>query len=277
MKSWLRIGSCILLTAACGRDSSSGSQSPTPAPTPTVDSAPSPPAAGLGGARPSPYEIDLRRRNERGDDEVLKLTEVGARYGIARAGRRVALRYDLGPAQLDEIHEVLGEQHFDRLQTEIVGSAPSSGTSLRVKAGAAQYSVSAMGRRAPVAADRTAYDEALGAVLAALPADSDPGPDAATLEIRWDPETEEHSAAIDLDVADALAGVVRRDGIAPNVDLVFTQPITLTARLRQGSPPKSDTIELDLHEHSRLRLSYDSATETVVATPTSARSPSATP
>lgn len=243
-----------MLALGCG--GSSGS--PAPVPRTAADPAAPGPAAGVDDASalpaelPERLEIELRRRTEAGDDVVLKLTPVGARYGVAHGKARVALSFPLDPDGLAGAYATLRREGFDRIETAPGSDAPLPGTSMRVTAGPARHSVGAMGRQAPLPEHADAYARCVTAVESLLPQ----GTGAAVLHLRWDPALAEQATALDLDAGDAFAGLRRVDEPdgAPHFALHLTEPRTLQVRLRSGTPPQSSTLTVPAAPDSGLRV-----------------------
>jgi len=207
--------------------------------------------------------VDLRRRSEAGDDVVLKLTEAGARYGVARGKARVALRYRLDPDAFDELYATLRAEAFDRIETEPVETAPTSGTSLRITAGPGRYSASAMGRRKPTEAYAEAYDRCVRAAESLLPADRS----STVVTVRWHASMADRSASIDIDIGEDFVGLVRLPGELPEVELHLARPRELELLLRHGSPPRSSTHHVRAGKELGIEIRYDAEHDRVIARP----------
>lgn len=255
----IRILSVMVLAIGCG----GGANSPTPASEQAAGGqADKPSAAAVAESpRPSPFEIDFRRRSDRGEDEVLKLTEFGARYGIAHGRNRVALRYDLDPAELDAIYEVFTQQSFKTIETQVVASSPTSGSSIRMKAGPSIFTVSAMGRRGPVPDHIPLYDRCAEAVLDALPSEQGP----VVIEVRWDASMADQAAAVDIDVGNVLAGVHPLEGAEHDVAVHLREPRDIQVLVRHSSPPKTTTLDFESDRHAGIALRFDEPSATVQA------------
>lgn len=256
-----------------------GSSDPAPRPAPLREGPDASRSAAVDSGtdlppdRPSPFELDLRRRTDDGDDLVLKLTEGGARYGVARGKARVALRYRSAPEALEEVYATLRDEGFDRIETEPRASGPTSGSSIRVKAGPAHFSVSAMGRMAPTKQWADAYARTAAAAEALLPR----GKSETVVVVQWDPSVGDRAAALDVDLGEDLVGVHRRPGPRPDVELHLARARPLEMLLRTGSPPTSTPLTIEAGRDRGVRVVYDEAESTLVLRPSLDAEPAAQP
>ncbi|MEM7160278.1 MAG: hypothetical protein AAF799_45995 [Myxococcota bacterium] len=215
----------------------------------------------LPAQRPPRIEVDLRRRNDNGDDAVLKLTEAGARYGLAQAKTRVALRYRLEPEALENLYLALRTNGFDRIETG--PSDTSAGSSMRVQAGPGRYSVSAMGRFAPLPDYTQAYANSVEAAEKLLPS----GRSTVTFEIHWDPSMQGKTASLDLDLGEDFVGLERGPGTMPEVTLHVAQERSLQILMRHGTPPASLTLTLDAGKDRGVEVAFDAEVDSAVLRP----------
>jgi len=205
----------------------------------------------LPAGMPEPLEIELRRRTG-GDDSVLKLTPVVARYGLARGKARLAVRYVLTPETLDPIYRVLRSASFDRIDTVPTPDATIDGSSLRVLAGSARYAVSTIGRLSPAPEHAEAYARCVAAAESLLPRERS----GTKVEVRWDPAVVD-AAAIDLDLGEDLVGLHAPAAERPDVDLYVARPRAITARLRHGSPARSTSLTIQAGTDAGLEVAFD--------------------
>lgn len=261
----MKLGTWVAAALVIGCGGSNGNPTPTPAPQAASPSAPATDDLNtdLPPARPSPFEVDLRQRTQDGDDHVLKLTENGARYGVARGKARVALRFPVDPADLDDLYATLRQVGYDRIETQPLGNAPSSGSSMRVKAGPQHVSVSSMGRMQPTEAWTDAYARSVAATEALLPR----GRSETVVEVRWHESMEGRAAAIDVDVGKGFVGVHRLDGSRPDVEIHLAEARPLQMLLRYGSPPTSTPLAIEAGRDRGVEVAYDEQSDAVVLRP----------
>jgi hypothetical protein len=221
---------------------------------------------------PERLELEVRRRSQEGDDQVLKLTPAGARYGLSRGKARIALRYRLDEGALAAAWAVLRREGFDRLESvPRQGATPAGGTSLRASTGTETYTITAMGRQAPAGEDAEAYARCLAAVEELLPA----GRGEVVVQVRWDASMKERSAGLDVDVGDDLVGLHRvAQPLAPALEtfelhLARARPLEL--QLRQGgNAPRSTTLTVRAGEARGVEVAFDAALGEAVLRPLSA-------
>ncbi|MEX1362925.1 MAG: hypothetical protein AB1Z98_07355 [Nannocystaceae bacterium] len=266
MRSPSRAGAVLVFTLGCGGRETGPQPSPAQPSTRQAAEVADGLDTDLPPERPSPLEIDLRERTDDGDDVVLKLTEAGARYGVARGKTRVALRYVVTDAALDDVYGQLRRNRFDRIETKSEGTGPTSGSSMRLKAGPALVSASAMGRTTPTPEWTEAYARSAAAVEALLPrAKTD-----VVVNVRWDASMEGRSAAIDFDLGEDFRGVHRGPGPMPNVELHLQRPRPLQVTVRHGSPPTSTSLNIEAGRDAGVEVAYDETTSAVVLRPIAA-------
>ena len=218
---------------------------------------------------PTPFELDLRQRSEDGDDLVLKLTESGARYGVAHGRARVALRYRFEPAALERAYAALRHGGYDRIETQTRARPSGSGSTMRVKAGPVDHSVSAMGRNEPTERWAEAYAASVAAAESLLPR----GRSEVVVRLHWDESMAERAAALDMDLGEDFVGIHRLPGPRPDVELHLLRARPLEMLLRAGSPPTSTTLTIEAGRDAGIEIAYDPQRDAVVLRPL-ARDPS---
>lgn len=216
------------------------------------------PASGSAAAEtalpadlPERLEVEVRRRNEDGEDRVLKLTPAGARYGASHGKARLALRYRLPEDALASVYATLRHEGFDGLRTvPYAGPDAAGGTSLRVSTGTETYAVTSMGRQRPAPEDAEAFTRCMAAAEELWPA----GRSDVVVVVRWDASLRElgvsgplrdQTAGLDIDAGEDLVGVHRvatppGPGSAPEpplatFELHLARARPLELQLRQSS------------------------------------------
>ncbi len=221
------------------------------------------PRGGLPQTRPTPFELDLRRRTETGDDIVFKVTDAGARYGLARGKSRVSLRMPLTAADLDEVYATLRDQRFDAIETMVAGTGPSAGSSIRLTAGPTRLSVSAMGRMVPKPEWVDAYTQCAKTIEDLLPR----GRGEVVVRLRWDPSMAGKAAALDFNAGEGFVGLQRLPGELPNVEIHLAQPGSFELLVRHGSPPASTRHVIEAGKQPGIELAYDPEQDRVIVRP----------
>lgn len=239
---------------------------------------------------PERLEVEVRRRTEDGEDQVLKLTPAGARYGSSHGKARIALRYRLPEGALSSVYATLRHEGFDGLRTvPHAGGGPSGGTSLRVSTGTETYTATSMGRQRPAPEDAEAFTRCVAAAEDLLPA----GRSDVVVLVRWDASMRDQSAGLDVDVGDDLVGLHRVTGPATGTgtaaaletfELHLARARPLQLQLRQSGPRtprasadegtvedaptrQSSTLTVRAGVERGIELAFDAARGEVVARP----------
>ncbi|MCH9687467.1 MAG: hypothetical protein K0V04_38890 [Deltaproteobacteria bacterium] len=253
---------CLWLAVGCSGPSDNSGPASTNRIEPSPQAVPARPTL-LPATPPVSLEIDYRMRTEEGDDIVLKLTDQGARYGLAHGKVRVALRFGIDPTALASIYDTLRMESFDGIQTVQRPQPSPRGTSLRLTAGPARYSASDMGRNEPAPEWTAAYAHAVEAVETLRPTATGP----VVVRIRWDESMAGQAVAVDLQVGDDLLGVHRQPGPLPNVDIHLARARTVDALVRFGSPATSTRHHIEAGRDLGVRIAHDPTTTAVTVTP----------
>lgn len=276
----------------CGGD---GRGSPSPAPHAidrAHDPAPDPAArpTALPADLPERLEVEVRRRTEDGEDQVLKLTPAGARYGSSHGKARIALRYRLPEDALSSVYATLRHEGFDGLHTVPHGGGGAlGGASLRVSTGTETYTTTSMGRQRPAPDDAEAFIRCVAAAEELLPA----GRSDVVVIVRWDASMRDQNAGLDVDVGEDLVGLHRVPGPATGsgteaaletFELHLARARPLQLQLRQSGPrtprasadegivkdapaPHSSTLTVQAGTERGIELAFDAARGEVVTRP----------
>jgi len=247
------LGSVLLLAAACGDGGLGGAgNDASAAASPPRSTRQLPDGSGLPEARPSPFQVELRRREGSGST-LLRVTDQGVRYTSGTDPHQVTVSVAVEDATLDALYAALREHQLDAIDTVPDAEADADGTSIRMLAGQLRTSASRMGHFVPEPAQAEHYDACIEALKGFAPPLVDGGAQGATLAIEFDPSMAQRSASVELSVGTALQGVTP----GAITTIAVGGPQTVTVQLRYGPPARQIELAVDLAVHDRVVVMVD--------------------
>lgn len=241
----LACAALCLLAWGCNGDSSADPDAPEAGPRSTEHPRVEP---GLPEARPSPLQVELRRRSGT-SSTLLRVSDDGLRLTLGHGQHDVTVQRTADPAQLDDLWAALVEQAPHELEQVADPEADVDGTSLRILAGRRRMSASKMGHFTPKPDQIERYDACVSAIESLLPSGEGGHP----LAITFDASMAERRVSLDVDVGDDLL----RIDPGPPVTVVATEARTVTLKLRYGPPIEEISETVDLAKTSAVTIAVD--------------------
>jgi len=203
---------------------------------------------GLGEARPSPLQVELRRRDGT-SSTLLRVADEGIRLTLGHGQHDVTVQQTADAQQLDDLWAALLEQAPNEFEQVADPEADVDGTSLRILAGRRRISASRMGHFTPKPEQVERYDACVSAVESLLPSGDGGHP----LSITFDPSMAERRLSLEVDVGTDLLRVEP----GPPVTVVATQPRVVTLKLRYGPPIEELSATVDLATSTGVTIAVD--------------------